>query len=608
MSFSSFSIAQTIVLTSSSPDAIIEANSQSTTIYGTKEPNNITVKTGAKAELVNFPGENTITFESDTSNFRVFRSGAMVSFLGDYDTTLKIPATSQPQTINFTDKSGILKIESGRVMMHDQEIETNPEMVIFDIYSIEPNLTHHIPSGWSDKIVLSTTTGITTNSSTLYETDTLYVNWAIINNGTSSISTIFYTTLYVDNVEIASWYADSLLSNHYINLNEDYSIGELSTGTHTIKIVADTTDAISESNEYDNEYTKTITISPIDYTTGFYSQLVGTWGVEEDGNYIYFDVDEDGRIFNISAKLPVKNTLSPYDNSSVTLDNFKCTIINSDAFTFSVSKSEGYGNGWAEKSMSLNGTFYDNSGEIWVNVDWSAQDAIATASSYKGSGTASLQKIDADIDPGPEEICGNGIDDDCDGNIDEHCPPKDVSATDGIYSDKVRITWAASTTATIYEIWRSKDTNSSSATKVGTATEIYYEDYDGETEQIYYYWVKATSNDVDFGSFSTSDTGYKIDPPAVPDVEQMASTDNYLGIEIKWYASDRAESYEVWRSKEMDSSSAILIATTTDTSYLNFNDFDFGGGTFYYYWIKANNSAGKSDFSLTIFGRVKPTW
>ena len=582
LSFSSFSIAQPIVLTSSSPDAIIEANSQSITVYGTKESNSITVETGAKVELVNFPGENTITFESDTSNFKVFRSGATVSFLGDYDTALKIPATTQPQTINFTDKSGILKIESGRIMLNDQEIVTNTEMVVFDLDSVEPNLTPYKPSGWSDTIVLSAITGTTTNSFTLYDTDTLYVDWAFINNSTSSISTNFYTKLYIDGIEKESWYSNSLLANYYISI-EDYSIGKLSAGTHIVMATTDTTDAISESNEYDNKYTRTITISPIDDSTGSYSQLVGTWGVEEDGNYIYFDVDEDGRIFNISAKLSVKNTLSPYDDSSVTLDNFKCTIINSDAFTFSVSKSEGYGNGWAEKSMSLNGTFYDNSGEIWVKVDWSAQDTIATASSYKGSNTASLQKIDADIDPGPEEICGNGIDDDCDGNIDEHCPPKDVSATEGIYSDKVRITWAASTTATSYEIWRSKDSNSSSATKVGTATETYYEDYDGETEQIYYYWVKATSNDVDFGSFSTSDTGYKIDPPAVPEVEQMASTDNYLGIEIKWYASDRAESYEVWRSKKMDSSSAILIATTTDTSYLNFNDFDFGGGTFYYY-------------------------
>ena len=40
----------------------------------------------------------------------------------------------------------------------------------------------------------------------------------------------------------------------------DYSIGSLSAGTHTIKVVADSTGAVGESYESDNEYTKTITV------------------------------------------------------------------------------------------------------------------------------------------------------------------------------------------------------------------------------------------------------------------------------------------------------------------------------------------------------------
>ena len=124
----------------------------------------------------------------------------------------------------------------------------------------QPNLTSYQPTGWSDKIVVSNTTGTNTDSSPLYPTDTLYVDWAVINNGTGATSATFYTKLYVDAVEKQSWSTSPPLNvNSYVYV-QDYSIGTLSAGTHTIKIVADTTGVISESSETDNEYTKTITV------------------------------------------------------------------------------------------------------------------------------------------------------------------------------------------------------------------------------------------------------------------------------------------------------------------------------------------------------------
>jgi len=41
----------------------------------------------------------------------------------------------------------------------------------------------------------------------------------------------------------------------------DYNLGTLSVGTHTLTIRTDTAGVVAESNESDNEYTKTITIS-----------------------------------------------------------------------------------------------------------------------------------------------------------------------------------------------------------------------------------------------------------------------------------------------------------------------------------------------------------
>jgi C1A family cysteine protease len=123
-----------------------------------------------------------------------------------------------------------------------------------------PNLAPYQPSGWSDKIVVSKTTGATTDSSPLYPTDPLYVDWAVINNGTAAITTTFRTSLYVDGILKTSWDAASLPASSYTSA-QDYVIGTLSAGAHTLKIVADTAGVVGESNEGDNEYTKTITIT-----------------------------------------------------------------------------------------------------------------------------------------------------------------------------------------------------------------------------------------------------------------------------------------------------------------------------------------------------------
>jgi hypothetical protein len=126
--------------------------------------------------------------------------------------------------------------------------------------SAKPNLTPYQPSGWSDKIVVSKTRGTSTDGSNFRTTDTLYVDWAVINNGSAANSKSFKTSLYVDGTLKTSWSKSSLAINSYVSVL-DYSVGRLKAGTHTVRIVTDSAGAIAESNEGDNEYTKTITVS-----------------------------------------------------------------------------------------------------------------------------------------------------------------------------------------------------------------------------------------------------------------------------------------------------------------------------------------------------------
>jgi len=125
----------------------------------------------------------------------------------------------------------------------------------------QPNLTPYQPAGWSDKIVVSNRTGTNTDDSPLSTTDTLYVDWAVINNGAAATAARFYTELYVDDSLRASWYVDPPLNTNWYVAPTDYNIGSLSAGAHTVKIITDSTGAISESNEADNQYVKTINVS-----------------------------------------------------------------------------------------------------------------------------------------------------------------------------------------------------------------------------------------------------------------------------------------------------------------------------------------------------------
>ena len=140
----------------------------------------------------------------------------------------------------------------------------------------KPNLKPYQPQGWSDEVVVSKIPGATTDSGPLYPTDTLYVDFAVINDSDTAISSTFYVDLYVDGVWKNSWPWNSL-NAHYYRYIADYSIGSLSAGVHTLKIVADSTHAFDENDEGDNVYSKTITVKenpPLPDLTGQWTSLV----------------------------------------------------------------------------------------------------------------------------------------------------------------------------------------------------------------------------------------------------------------------------------------------------------------------------------------------
>lgn len=163
-----------------------------------------------------------------------------------------------------------------------------------------PNLTPYQPSSWSDKIVVSRTTGTATDSTSLTTEDTLYVDTALINNGDAATNERFWVELYVDGVSKKEWYSDPPTNPNQVRSNSDYLIGSLTAGQHTIKIKIDSRGNIAESNEKDNEYTKTITV---------------TAGQTINGTLTDADADSHGRL----GKKADYYTLTGSGNTTITL-------------------------------------------------------------------------------------------------------------------------------------------------------------------------------------------------------------------------------------------------------------------------------------------------
>jgi len=95
-------------------------------------------------------------------------------------------------------------------------------------------------------------------------------------------------------------------------------------------------------------------------------------------------------------------------------------------------------------------------------------------------------------------------------------PPTGVTASDGTYTDKVRVSWAASTGATSYQVYRNTANASAGATQIGAPAASPYDDTSATPASIWYYFVKACNGAV-CSDFSTSDSGYRSGAPANDD-------------------------------------------------------------------------------------------
>jgi fibronectin type 3 domain-containing protein len=160
-----------------------------------------------------------------------------------------------------------------------------------------------------------------------------------------------------------------------------------------------------------------------------------------------------------------------------------------------------------------------------------------------------------------------------------------VSASDGTYSDKVRVSWSPIQGATSYTLYRGTSDAGYNMT-ISNLTTTSYDDYSALTGAVYYYWVQAVC-DMDESSLGGSDTGYR--NYAAP--AGVAATDGTYGdkVRVTWSQTAGAARYQVWRAPAAGGSASKLGAVTAPTTL--YDDTTAAPGAQYVYKVNACNAA-----------------
>ncbi|MDY6845980.1 MAG: hypothetical protein SVP52_02460, partial [Chloroflexota bacterium] len=183
--------------------------------------------------------------------------------------------------------------------------------------------------------------------------------------------------------------------------------------------------------------------------------------------------------------------------------------------------------------------------------------------------------------------------------------PTGVSASDGDFIDKVRVSWNASSGATHYKVYRNTSSTTSGSTELtGSHESISYDDVTATPGTKYFYWVKAC-NSTGCSGFSNSDLGYVQQIPLLP-TDVVASDGAFTNkVQIAWSLSEQATYYVVFKNTINSTDDATALEYEPTATF--YEDEDVTPEIVYYYWIQACNSAGCSDFSSVDSGYAAST-
>ena len=170
-------------------------------------------------------------------------------------------ARSQSRVQGSARGGALADVGKTRVSLSSSASSVDPAGVGPNLRPFRPTAINE-PDGdgdWSSPLVVSNRVGTVTDDAPLTDNDTLFIDWAVVNDGTSATPIDSFVSLFVNGVEVEFWRVNPLDNDSFVFV-KDFELGSLSPGMHELRLVADIDNDIAESNENDNTITRNIVV------------------------------------------------------------------------------------------------------------------------------------------------------------------------------------------------------------------------------------------------------------------------------------------------------------------------------------------------------------